>query len=94
MYRLYIIIGNNSKYCPCFNEKDLMETMIDIANKYHIYNFDIWEVLDNQSYHYKRIYGIDEFEQTLEEYRITKDIQDMSCVELKRLILKNFKGDN
>lgn len=94
MYRLYIIIGNNSKYCPCFDEKDLMETMIDIANKYHIYNFDIWEVLDNQSYHYKRIYGIDEFEQTLEEYRITKDIQDMSCVELKRLILKNFKGDN
>ncbi len=94
MYKLYIIIGNNSKYCPCFNEKDLMETMIDIANKYHIYNFDVWEVLDNQSYHYKRIYGIDEFEQTLEEYRITKDIQDMSCVELKRLILKNFKGDN
>lgn len=94
MYKLYIIIGNNSKYCPCFNEKDLMETMIEIANKYHIYNFDIWEVLDNQSYHYKRIYGIDEFEQTLEEYRITKDIQDMSCVELKRLILKNFKGDN
>ena len=91
MYRLYIIVGNNSKYCPCFDEKDLMETMIDIANKYHIYNFDIWEVLDNQSYHYKRIYGIDEFEQTLEEYKMTKDIPDLSAVELKRLILERVK---
>lgn len=88
MYRLYIIVGNNSKYCPCFDKKDLMETMVEIANKYHIYNFDIWETLDNQSYHYKRIMGVEEFEQALAEYKEPKTIPDLSCLELKDFITK------
>jgi len=88
MYRLYVIIGNDSYVCRCFNEQELIDQMIDITNKYHIYNFDIYEVLDNQSYHYRRIMGIDEFEQMLYEYKTTKDILDMSCLELKDFITK------
>lgn len=88
MYRLYVIIGNRSPICRCFDEKDLIETMVQIANKYHIYNFDIDEVLDNQVYHYRRIHNQEEFEQVLNEYKITKDIPDMSCLELKDYITK------
>lgn len=93
MYKLYIMIGNKSYIGRYFNEKELIEQMIDIVNKYHIYNFDIYEVLDNQSYHYRRILSKEDFEQLLYEYNTTKDIQDMSAIELKRLILKRFKGD-
>lgn len=92
MYRLYVFIGNDSYIGRYFNEEDLMQGMIDIANKYHIYNFDIYEVLDNQSYHYRRIIGQDEFEQVLKDYRATKDIPDISALELKRQILKRIYG--
>lgn len=91
MYKLYIIIGNNSYIGRYFNEKELIEQMIDIVNKYHVYNFDIWEVLDNQSYHYRRIIGEEDFNQLLIDYNTTKDIPDMSAVELKRLILSRWK---
>ena len=65
-----------------------MEDMVDIANKYNTYNFDIWEWLDNQRYHYRRIYNKEDFEQVLNEYNTTKDIPDMSCLELKDYITK------
>jgi len=88
MYLLYVWVGNKSGYDVCYNEGQLMEDMVDIANKYHTYNFDIWELLDNQRYHYRRIYNKEDFEQVLNEYNMTKDIPDMSCLELKDYITK------
>ena len=52
-----------------------------------------YAILDNQSYHYRRIIGEEDFNQLLLDYNTTKDIPDMSAIELKRLILKRFKGD-
>ena len=92
MYRLYVIIGNNSYIGRYFDEKDLISSMIEIVNKYHIYNFDIYEVLDNQSYHYRRIIGQEDFENLLLEYKTTKDIEDIPALELKRQILKRIYG--
>lgn len=93
MYRLYVFIGNNSYIGRYFTEQDLMQGMIDIVNKYHIYNFNIYECLDNQSYHYRRIITQEDFENLLLEYKTTKDIEDMSAIELKRQILKRVRGD-
>lgn len=90
MYRLYVIVGNNSYVGRCFDEEDLVKTMVHIVNKYHVFEFDIWEVLDNTPYHYREIHGQKEFENMLNTYKITKDIPDMSCLELKDEITRRY----
>ena len=82
MYRLHINF-KGEMYCKrYFNEEQLVNAMKFIANNYHIYDFDIYECLDNQSYHYRRIYGQEEFEQMLYEYNITKEY--VFCVNYKK----------
>ena len=88
MYRLCVYVGNQSKVGRFFNEEQVIQTMVDIANKYHTYSFDIIEVLDNQPYLYAKTRSEEEFQELLSTYRVTKDIPDLSCIELKRLILE------
>lgn len=92
MYRLYINFKGEI-YCKrYFNEEELVNAMVYIANTYQIYDFDIYEYLDNQSYHYRRIYGVEDFNEMLETYKVTKDIEDIPALELKRQILKRIYG--
>lgn len=91
MYRLYCNIAGWKLIDRCFNEEQLINDMIDFSNKYNFYDYLIIEHLDNTDYPYKRIFNKEEFEQMLYEYKITKDIPDISAVELKRMILKNKK---
>lgn len=91
MYRLYGNIAGWKLIDRCFNEEQLINDMIDFSNKYNFYDYLIIEHLDNTDYPYKRIFNKEEFEQMLYEYKTTKDIPDISAVELKRMILKNKK---
>jgi hypothetical protein len=75
----------------CFTESELIDVLIDVNNKYHTYTFDIIESLDNIRYPYRRTNSREEFESLLYEYNTTKDIPDLSAVELKRLILERVK---
>lgn len=92
MYKVYAYICDDWHLVDlCFQESQVIDTLLDFNNKYHTYNFDIWEVLDNSSYHYRRIACQDEFNELMLEYNTTRDIPDLSAVELKRLILERVK---
>ena len=90
MYRLCVYVGNQSKVGRFFNEEQVMQTMVDIVNKYKVYSFDIIEVLDNKPYLYAKTRTKEDFEYLLSTYKVTKDIPDMSCLELKDYITKRY----
>lgn len=92
MYKVYAFISDDWHLVDlCFQESQVIDTLIEFNNKYHTFNFDIWEVLDNTPYHYRRIACQDEFNELMLEYNTTRDIPDLSAVELKRLILERVK---
>lgn len=92
MYKVYAFISDDWHLVDlCFQESQVIDTLIEFNNKYHTYNFDIWEVLDNTPSHYRRISNIDDYNELMLEYNTTKDIPDLSAVELKRLILSRYK---
>ena len=92
MYRVQsYIAGDWHNIDRCFNEAQVIETMTVFSIKYHTYSFRIWEVLDNEPYLYRRTNSKEEFDEVMYEYNTTKDIPDISAVELKRMILHRFE---
>lgn len=91
MYRLYGNIAGWKLLDRCITERDLIDYMIDFSNKYNFYDYLIIEHLDNTDYPYRRIFNKEEFDEMLLEYNTTKDIPDMSAIELKRQMLKGRK---
>ena len=96
MYRLYGNVAGWHLLDRCFNEVQLIETMTCISNRYNLYDYLVIEHLDNTDYPYKRIHNKEEFEELLYYYNLSKDIPDISAVELKRQILrrKGYYNDN
>ena len=91
MYRLDGHIDGWKLLDRFITEKDLIDYMIDFSNKYNFYDYLIIEHLDNTDYPYRRIFNKEEFDEMLLEYHTTKDIPDMSAIELKRQMLKGRK---
>lgn len=86
-FKLYGNVGNWQKLDQNANEEYIIHTMLDYANKCHLYNFLIIERKDNTDYFHRRIFDEKEFKDYLIEYR-DRTAVDKSCVELKRSILK------
>lgn len=90
MYRVYINFKGQNFVKRYFNEEQMINELIYVANTYHTYDFDIYEVLDNQSYHYKRVFGVEDFENMLYEYNSTREVPDISCTRLKDEITRRY----
>ena len=74
-----------------YEQEDVINTMIMYSYKYDCYSFNIYENLDNKPYLYKTIRSKDELKECVHMFDVIHDIEDLSCVELKRLILKGKK---
>lgn len=92
MYRLEMYFNETWNMIGRFYEQsDLINTMNLYSLKYNCYLFNIIEVLDNTPYLYKTIRSEEELKECTNDFKIFNDIEDLSCVELKRLILKGKK---
>lgn len=100
MFKLYTSVGRWQLLDICSNEKEVVYSMIDYANKCHLYDYLIIERTDNTDLIHKRIRdekGFKEYLLEVKERYTPTPIDDMSCVELKKYILnrrENKHGKN
>lgn len=67
----------------------LVETMKYIANKHHIYYFMIVERIENTDIRTTTLRSEEDFNEFILHYNDSKvNYEDLSCIELKRLILE------
>ncbi len=89
MFKLYGNVAGWKKIDIALDERQIVGTMIDFSNKYNFYDYMIIQREQETDMIYKRIRNQEEFSSYLVEYkhRTLKPLEDMSCVDLKRLIL-------
>lgn len=89
MFKLYGNVAGWKKIDIATDERQIISTMIDFSNKYNFYDYMIIQREQETDIIYKRIRNQEEFSSYLVEYkhRTLKPLEDMSCVDLKRLIL-------
>lgn len=89
MFKLYGNVAGWKKIDIATDERQIISTMIDFSNKYNFYDYMIIQREQETDMIYKRIRNQEEFNSYLVEYkhRTLKPLEDMSCVDLKRLIL-------
>lgn len=95
MYKLYGNVAGWRVLDISEKEKDIIDTIIDYSNDTGLYNYLITKAKGKgENYKeapYKRIIGKKQFANYLEKYKEKVELENMSCVELKRYIL-NRKG--
>lgn len=96
MYKLYGNVAGWRVLDISEKEKDIIDTMIDYSNDTNLYDYLITKTkgdrdTDYKEAPYKRIIGKKQFKNYLEKYKEKVELENMSCVELKRYIL-NRKG--
>lgn len=89
MFKLYGNVAGWKKIDIATDERQIISTMIDYSNKFNFYDYMIIQREQETDMIYKRIRNQEEFSSYLVEYkhRTLKPLEDMSCVDLKRLIL-------
>lgn len=90
MFKLYGNIAYSwKKLDMSVDEKDIVNTMIVCHDKYKIFDYMIINRQNDTDMIYKRIRSEEEYAGYLHEYKERiKPLEDMSCVELKKYILK------
>lgn len=94
MYKLYGNIAYSWKKLDLsVDEKDIVDTMIICHNKFKLYDYLIINRENNTDMIYKRIRSEEEYIEYINEYKERiKPLEDMSCMNLKKYIIK--KKDN
>lgn len=89
MYRLYANVAGWKKLDISLDEKDIVDTMMAGYSKHKIYDYMIIKNENDCDFVYKRTRNEMELKQYIQEFtdRI-QPLDDMSCVDLKRYILK------
>lgn len=81
------IAGSWKKIDMAVDEKEIVDTMQICHDKYKLFQFKI--NIDNEDTIYKVITTEDEYCQYIYDFKSKiKPLEDMSCVDLKRYILK------
>ena len=96
MFKLYGNIESSWKKLDiAVDEKDIVNSMIDYSNKYGLYDYLVVQREKDFDDIYLRIRNKDEFETYLLTYshKIHK-LEDMSCVDLKKYIIKKKDKKN
>lgn len=89
MFRLYGNVAGWKKLDIATDERQIVSTMIDYSNKFNFYDYMIIERQQETDNIYKRIRNQEEFSSYLTEFKNRiKPLEDMSCVNLKKYILK------
>lgn len=93
MFKLYFNYNGWEKVGLYYNENDVIKDMKIISNKYKRYYFMVIERIQNCDSVITSTRSEEEFNNYIEEVnqKYNKHIEDISCVELKRLILKGKK---
>lgn len=94
MFKLYGNVAGWKKLDIATDERQIVSTMIDYSNKFNFYDYMIIQREQETDMIYKRIRNQEEFSSYLVEYkhRTLKPLEDMSCVDLKKYILKKKLG--
>lgn len=94
MFKLYGNVAGWKKLDIATDERQIVSTMIDYSNKFNFYDYMIIQREQETDMIYKRIRNREEFSSYLVEYkhRTLKPLEDMSCVDLKKYILKKKLG--
>lgn len=90
MFKLYGNIAYTWKKIDiATNEKDIVDTMIVCHDRYKLFDFMIIQRENNTDMIYKRTRTEEEYQEYLQDFKSRiKPLEDMSCVDLKRYILK------
>lgn len=94
MYKLYGNVAGWKLLDNSKREKDIADTMISYANTFELYDYLITkakgEGSDYKEAPYKRIIGKKQFTNYLEKIKEQQEIENMSCIELKKYIVKKI----
>lgn len=90
MFKLYGNVANSwKKIDVATDEKDIVDTMIVCHDKYKLFDFLIIQRENNTDNIYKRTRSEEDYCEYLYEFKSRiKPLDDMSCVDLKKYILK------
>lgn len=89
MFKLYANVAGWTKVDMAVDERDIVDTMIKGYEKMKLFDYMIILREDNTDMIYKRTRTEEEFKEYIQEYKDKiKPLDDMSCVDLKRYILK------
>lgn len=95
MFKLYGNVAGWKKLDIATDEKQIISSMIDFSNKFNFYDYMIIQRENDTDMIYKRIRNQEEFSAYMTEYKHRiKPLEDISCVNLKRYILKKKENKN
>jgi len=94
MFKLYTNLGSVGQWKlidVAITEKEIVQTILYYSNKCHSCNYTITKTKNSSNVVVKQIIGEYELKQYLTDFKernTIKPLNDMSCIELKRLILE------
>ena len=87
--KLYAMLDGWKRF-DCYNKEDLINKMIDLSNKFKIYNFLFITTDRNNCPTVYTIPNEESLKQYIKQYK-EESIKNMTCLELKDYITKDVK---